>query len=158
MLYGATRSIPQIKDIAMMRCLMLPTALLLLGTGPNDAPKADPNEADLSAMQGEWKFTVQKHEGRAIEMDDGWRVVIKGKRLRYVFRGTTTAEYDLTLDASTSPKRHYFRAAGEREATKGIYRLEDATLSFCYDAGGDAFPKSLEQTGNHFYLEILKRN
>lgn len=134
-----------------------PDAALAFCKKLSDRPEPSPAAADLKAMQGDWVFSAQLFNGNPMRFDRTWRVVIAGGNLKYMLGKATTAEYTLTLDPSKQPKRFTFQEVGGKVSISGIYRLDRDTLSICYELGDAGLPRSLNDIGQHTYLEVFTR-
>lgn len=137
------------------------------GFAPAPFPKpgrvrADPDQADLAAMQGTWRVKSQSIDGRAVSAD-GWRLVVAGSRMRYLTpRGEVNIEYDVALDARARLKTMDLFVGGvrdEKSRLRGVYVFRGGELRTC-------FPYSVEhradrppacEPGRKWIFEIFER-
>src|SRR5438045_4202080 len=83
--------------------LLLILAALAAGFAPVPFPRPERRRTDQERMQGTWVLKAMTIDGREMKGRENVRVVIDGRRLKYVNGGQVTIEYDLTLDPTRSP-------------------------------------------------------
>ena len=138
--------------------------LLAAGLLAGDVPRDQIQRDDLEQLQGTWKVERIELAGQAMPAG-------AVGELRMVFEGNTLT---MMMDKNTKEKGRFKLVEGEppgidieeprgggNQVMKGIYRLEEDTLTICSEEGGgrqSVRPKNFETKGNdRVVLIVLKR-
>jgi uncharacterized protein (TIGR03067 family) len=128
---------------------LVTAALLLLGFAPAPFPRSNRPTDDARVLEGTW-----------MRSDGSSRILIKRGQMIYhpgpgafVYRlkltpGKRPASYDLT-GAAGGPTDGW--------AFLGIYRLEGATLTLCYNPAGKGRPTAFAGAGRGLTTEVYRR-
>jgi uncharacterized protein (TIGR03067 family) len=110
----------------MRRSLLLLAAVLGLAFAAAPPPQGPSSAADLERMQGDWVLIA---EG-ANEAAPSYRLemTVRGNRLTYTNPGVPNPTWQITLDATTSPKSIYMLGGWDFRGREGFYSFEDDTL------------------------------
>lgn len=116
------------------RSFALLAVLLSLAFAPSPFPKTPRSAADR-AIQGSW----------ANKNDASFRLAVTSISLTYQNgNGAPAVPYELTFDATTSPKSYALGSMG-RAAFIGIYRIEGNVLTLFYRPAHRPRPTSFEE-------------
>jgi uncharacterized protein (TIGR03067 family) len=144
----------------MWRILPLLVALCLGFTPSLAAGPPKPGPSDLEKMQGTWYRTRLIVAGEDQDETPGEvKIEIKGTHLQFP---TPEDCWTISLDPKHDPK-WIDRRGNKRPNTdtiyRGIYRLEDDTLTICSVRNGDEKdrPTKFESTGGAMWLQVFKR-
>jgi uncharacterized protein (TIGR03067 family) len=136
--------------------LVLAVSLLLAA----QTPKEDASKDDLKKLEGTWEVVQMERAGRALSSEQvkslNFQVTFKEKQIRSR-TGSITTEGTYQIDATKSPRTiDVTDRAGKLE--RGIYKLDDDTLTVVTAPTGADAPTSLEpKSGSSQMLLVLKR-
>ena len=112
---------------------------------------------ELEALQGDWTMVALEQKGKkfTISRFAQSKLTIEGNQWRLGQIETRT----IKIDPSKDPKTIDLTAKKEgiEAISRGIYKLEDDTLTVCRDTSLTDRPKDFKTTGKAGVLEVWKR-
>jgi uncharacterized protein (TIGR03067 family) len=141
------------RNYLAVACLLaIPTGVCL---ADDDAVKSE-----LKKAEGTWQLVSGVNNGKQIPEDvvKMIRVVIKdGKHSVYFGNESAVKETPFTLDPAKDPKTSTDKLPDGREI-KGIYKLDDDTLTSCVAEPGKNCPTEFSsKEGSGWTLRVFKR-
>src|SRR5262249_20218361 len=114
------------------RVLVLFTAVLMVAAG---RPPADDEKKELEKLQGEWKMVSLEKKGMKSPDDvgKGYTLTVKGDQWTVSIKGKSFGPTTIKLDPSKDPKTIdiTWKVGDKETVSRGIYKLEDDTLTIC---------------------------
>jgi uncharacterized protein (TIGR03067 family) len=118
------------------------------------ADKDDANKKALEQLQGEWKLTSAIRDGKEAPAKEIENAVLTVKGDTFTMAKSAKGKIDATkkpAEIDITPK--------EGSSTKGIYKLEGDTLTFCFAKPGNARPKEFaSKEGGETILMVFKKS
>ena len=128
-----------------MRTCLLVLAALALGFAPAPLPRPDRGRAERNRMLGTWVLKQVRHAGATHWTGAGVGV---GNGVIYVAEEVTISEREMRvlnpknrrepqrieIEVKAGPRHVDFVQSGDQR-TRGLYRVEGATLTICYSLG-----------------------
>ncbi|HEX3146595.1 MAG TPA: TIGR03067 domain-containing protein [Gemmataceae bacterium] len=116
---------------------------------------------DEDRFQGEWTMVSLEVQGKKLadaEIKE-YRLTIKGDQWSVTNGVANGTDFKFKLDASKSPKSIDMstKIDGEERASKGIYKLEDDTLTMCRIVAQNKRPTEFKTTDREGILVVWKR-
>jgi uncharacterized protein (TIGR03067 family) len=145
------------------RVLVIVAVGLLLGAGaPSPKEKEDAAKQEQQKLQGVWKPASVETGGEKREEKDiaNWKLTIAGNKITAKDGDELLNESTFTLDPSAKPKAIDVTCTGGADKGKdfkGIYLLEDDTLTICVTEGKDRPEGFVSKANTDFTLVVLKR-
>lgn len=128
-----------------------------------DAPKNDPNQADLKKMQGDWALASMTRDGMKTPDDAAQTIfrTVKGDQYTVLRFDKAIGKGTFKIDATKKPKTVDFFPDGTKDKTKamhGIYEFDGAKLKYCYAPAGKDRPTTFSsKDGETQTLAIWER-
>jgi uncharacterized protein (TIGR03067 family) len=143
------------------RLLLVLAAIVPSGFAPAPFPKttrnSDPNRKDLEALQGEWvaaSFRVALQGGGVADAPD-MRAVFRGRDLTFSQDGREITLGEVRLDISHQPRHIDFVEVNRGRTARGIYRIQDESITVCWKYTGER-PADFDE-GEGRVVFVLKR-
>ncbi len=145
------------------RILVVLLVGLLLGAGaPSPKEKEDAAKQEQQKLQGTWKPASIENGGEKRPEKDlkHFTLTVAGAKMTAKDGDELLDESTFTLDPSAKPKTIDLTSTGgpdKGKAHKGIYLLEDDTLTMCVTDGKERPDAFVSKATSDFTLIVLKR-
>ena len=134
---------------------------VLVTIATDRAAKDAKKEKDLDKLQGEWTIVSMETKGKKSPYEDikEYKLAVKGNQWTFKPGNGTESRATVKLDPSKDPKRLdlLFEFPRRKILSRGIYKLEDDTLTLCRTMGAIPRPEQFKTTERVGFLIVWKK-